>query len=60
MENRESGLWVPANTHREHGAGGFGEHEDEEEEEEEAGAVHGQTSLNGETRGREEERAVEA
>jgi len=62
MKDRESSLWVPANAHREHGVGGFGEHEDDEEEEEEEGTGHGhvQSSLNGETRGREEERAVEA
>ena len=48
MKDRESGLWVPAGTHREYNddAG-----EEEEEEEEEA---------NGETRGREGEREVEA
>ena len=47
-KDRESGLWVPAGAHRE-----YQEDEDEEEEEEEA-------APNGESRGREEERAVEA
>lgn len=62
MKDRESGLWVPANAHREHGVGGYGEqqHEDDDDEEEEEGAAHGQSSLNGEARGREEERAAEA
>lgn len=60
MKGHEGGLWVPANAHREHGIGGFGEQEDEQEEDDEEEHVHGQSSLNGETRGREEERAVEA
>ena len=47
-KDRESGLWVPAGAHRE-----FQDEDEEEEEEEEA-------APNGETRGREEERAVEA
>lgn len=47
MKDRESGLWVPAGAHREYS----GEEEEEEEEEEEPSA---------ETRGREEERPVEA
>jgi len=49
LDNRESGLWVPASEHR---AGGY---EDEEEDDEEA-----PSTVNGETRGREEERAVPA
>ena len=48
MKDRESGLWVPAGAHREY----QGEEEEEEEEEEDA--------ANGEARGREEERPVEA
>jgi len=48
MKDRESGLWVPAGAHREY-------QDDEEEEEEEE-----ETPANGEARGREEERAVEA
>lgn len=60
MKDRTSGLWVPAGAHREHGVGGFGEQEDEQEVEDEEEHVHGQSSLNGEMRGREEERAVEA
>jgi len=48
MKDRESGLWVPANAHREY----QGDGEDEEEEEEDP--------ANGVSRGREEERAVEA
>lgn len=47
MKDRESGLWVPANAHREYQDDG-----DEEEEEEEA--------ANGETRGREEVRETVA
>lgn len=49
MKDRESGLWVPAGTHREYQGG----EEEEEEEEEEEGA-------SGEARGREEERPTEA
>ena len=48
MKDRESGLWVPANTHRE-----FQDDDEEEEEEEEVGGVG-----NGEVRGREEERVA--
>jgi hypothetical protein len=44
--DRESGLWVPASEHR---AGD--EYEDEEEEEEE-----GSSAINGDSRGREEQR----
>jgi len=58
--SHEGGLWVPANAHREHGIGGFGDQEDEQEEEYVEDHHQGQSSLNGETRGREEERAVEA
>lgn len=43
MENRESGLWIPASEHQ-------GEYDDEEEEEE------GHSIVNGSTRGRDEER----
>lgn len=49
MKDRESGLWVPANAHREF------QDDDEEEEEEEEGIP-----ANGEGRGREEDRAVAA
>lgn len=45
MENRESGLWIPAEQH--HHAGSY---EDDEEEEEDASVV------NGSVRGRDEER----
>jgi len=48
LENRESGMWVPASEHRD----GDYDDEDEEEEDEEAPS----TIANGETRGREEER----
>ena len=47
MKDRESGLWVPAGTHREYS----NEEEEEEEEEDEPSA---------EARGREEERPTEA
>lgn len=53
LKDRESGLWVPAGAHREYQDDG-----DEDEEEEEEVAPAG--AANGETRGREEERAVEA
>jgi len=49
--DRESGLWIPASEHQ----GRQYDDDDEEEEEEEAS-----TAANGEKRGREEERAVEA
>lgn len=52
LKDRESGLWVPAGTHREYADEGEGE--EEEEEEEEAEAHHP------EDRGREEERAQAA
>ena len=45
MENRESGLWIPASQHQ-------GEYEEEDDEEEEPSDV----AANGEARGREEER----
>jgi len=50
MKDRESGLWVPAGTHREYQDDG---EEEEEEEEEEAPATT-------DSRGREEERVAEA
>ncbi|MCJ1230852.1 Eisosome core component [Toensbergia leucococca] len=50
LKDRGSGLWVPADSHRQY----QGDEEEEEEEEEEEGAPQ-----NGESRGREEERAVE-
>lgn len=53
MKDRESGLWVPAGAHREYTEADDGEEEEEEDEEEVPGA-------NGQTRGREEERAMEA
>lgn len=49
LDNRESGLWIPASEHRGNG------YEDEEEEEEDA-----PSTINTETRGREEERPVAA
>lgn len=45
--DRESGMWVPASEHRATGD----EYEDEEEEDEEA-----PSTINGDARGREEER----
>ena len=54
MENRESGLWVPASEHQSGHLYTQG-HEDEEEEEEEQAVAP-----NGEQRGREEERVVAA
>lgn len=53
MKDRESGLWVPAGAHREYTEADDGEEEEEEDEEEATGA-------NGQTRGREEARAMEA
>jgi len=47
--DRESGLWVPAGTHREYQEADDGEEEEDEE-----------VATNGEERGREEERAAEA
>jgi hypothetical protein len=46
MENRESGMWVPASEHR-------AEYDDEDEEDEDA-----PSTVNGETRGREEDRVA--
>jgi hypothetical protein len=54
LENRESGLWVPASEHQSGQLYTQGHDDDEEEEEEHIGAP------NGEQRGREEERAVAA
>ena len=51
-KDRESGLWVPAGAHREY-------QDDDEEEEDEEEVAHG-SQANGESRGREEERATEA
>ncbi|KAI9680369.1 MAG: Eisosome core component [Trizodia sp. TS-e1964] len=62
-KDRESGVWVPASHH--HAGGAYEEPEDEEEEEEEdeskVGVIdheheHHEGHLNGEQRGREEER----
>ena len=50
LKDRESGLWVPAGAHREYQEADDGEEEEEEEE----------GHANGESRGREEERAAEA
>jgi len=50
MENRESGLWIPASEHQGR------QYDDDEEDEDEEEASH----ANGEKRGREEERATEA
>ncbi|KAI9825850.1 MAG: Eisosome core component [Thelocarpon impressellum] len=62
LENRGSGLWVPASQHQ-GGAGSYGqqeEEEDEDEEEEAAAAGGNEAAPNGEQRGREEERPVAA
>ena len=48
MQNRESGLWIPAAQHAQHGGD---EYEEDEEED---------VAENGEARGREEEREVAA
>lgn len=55
MKDRSSGLWVPAGAHRE-----FQDEDEEEEEEEVEGSAVGMHAGNGEARGREEERGVEA
>lgn len=55
MENRDSGLWVPAEQHRANYEDGEGEDEEEEEEEDEEETL---SAVNGETRGRDEERAI--
>ena len=52
MKDRGSGLWVPAGAHREY-------QDDDGDEEEEDDGEHG-SHLNGETRGRGEERPAEA
>ena len=54
MENRDSGLWVPADQHGARYEDGEVE-EDEEDEEEDEEAL---SAVNGEIRGREEQRAV--
>ncbi|KAI9783012.1 MAG: Eisosome core component [Peltula sp. TS41687] len=55
MENRESGLWVPASEHQSGHLYGQGGEEEEEEEEEQVVAPNGE-----QIRGREEERVVPA
>jgi hypothetical protein len=52
IENRESGMWVPASEHR------GDRYDDEDEEEEEDSTVAEHSIANGETRGREEERVA--
>jgi len=47
LNDRESGIWVPASAHKGE------EYDDDEDEEEEHGSV-GDSALNGETRGRQE------
>ncbi|KAI9848936.1 MAG: Eisosome core component [Thelocarpon superellum] len=61
LENRESGLWVPASQHQ-GGVGSFAqpEEDEEDEEDEEETPAGGAATANGEQRGREEERAVAA
>lgn len=51
LQNRESGLWVPASQHR-------GDEYDDDEDEEEA--TETAAAANGEERGREEERVETA
>ncbi|KAI9682029.1 MAG: Eisosome core component [Caeruleum heppii] len=58
LENRESGLWVPASAHQQ--GHSFGNEEEEEEEDDDEEETHGAQTANGEQRGREEERAVPA
>lgn len=48
LNDRESGLWVPASAHK------GDEYEDEEEDEEEVGTSIHDSTVNGETRGRQE------
>jgi len=55
MENRDSGLWVPAEQHRATYEDGEVEEVEEGEEEDEEETL---SAVNGEIRGREEERAV--
>lgn len=52
MDNRESGLWVPASEHQ---SGAVYQQDEDEDEEEDA-----VPAPNGEQRGREEERQVAA
>ncbi len=62
LDNRESGLWVPASQHQA-GSGSYQQEEEDEEEEEEedaGAAASGVVGPNGEQRGREEERPVAA
>ena len=56
MENRDSGLWVPADQHR--ATYEDGEVEEDEEDEEEGEDEETLSAVNGEIRGREEQRAV--
>ena len=59
LDGRESGLWVPATEHQRQG----GEDERYAGEDDDDDVVEGETGstgLNGERRGRDEERAVEA
>lgn len=58
MENRDSGLWVPADQHR--ATYEDGEAEEEEEGEEEDEDEETLSAVNGEIRGREEQRPVTA
>lgn len=55
LKDRESGLWVPAGTHRE-----YVDDDEEEEELEEEVSAHTHGHGNGEARGREEERGTAA
>ncbi len=57
MENRDSGLWVPADQHGARYEDGEVE-EDEEDEEDEEEDEEALSAVNGEIRGREEQRAV--
>jgi hypothetical protein len=52
LNDRESGMWVPASAHK---AGNEEYDDEEEEEEEEAGGAHEGEAANGETRGRAQE-----
>jgi hypothetical protein len=56
IENRDSGLWVPADQHR--ATYEDGEVEEDEEDEEEGEDEETLSAVNGEIRGREEQRAV--
>lgn len=55
MEHRDSGLWVPADQHRATYEDGEVEVDEEDEEEEDEETL---SAVNGEIRGREEQRAV--